>query len=154
MRILLKNFYNSFMHFFLLLNICTMRDKQIRKSMSIKKQHGLHSVLNYSCPVILLKVSLGANVQFEMFHVTPCFFDSFLNPSDMPFSTSKIHFKIGLLSIWGHVYFNRRVSLKFYKIQKTTCWRINISKSQHTERYLESKPFAVVLIHRKRELRF
>lgn len=34
-RILLKNVYNSFMHF-LLLNICTMRDKQIRKSMSIK----------------------------------------------------------------------------------------------------------------------
>lgn len=121
------------MHF-LLLNICTMRDKQIRKSMSIKKQHGLHSVWNYSRPVILLKVSLGANVQFEMFYVTPCFFDSFLNPSDMPFSTSKIHFKIGLLNIWGHVYFSRRVSLKFYEIQKTTCWRINISKSQHTER--------------------
>lgn len=99
-------------------------------------------------------VSIGANVQFEMFIVTPCFSDSFLNPSDMPFSTSKVHFKIGLLSIWGHVYFIRRVSLKLYKIQKTTCWRINISKSQHTERYLESKAFAVVLIHRKRVLCF
>jgi len=44
-------------------------------------------------------VSIGANVQFEMFNVTPCFSDSFLNPSDMPFSTSKVHFKIGLLSI-------------------------------------------------------
>lgn len=115
----------------------------IRKSTLNKRQCGLHNILNYFLPVISLKVSLGANVQFEKVHVTPCFFDSFPNPSDMPFWTSKIHFKIGLLSIWGHVYFYRHVSLNFYKIHKTTCWRINISNSQHTERYLESKPFAV-----------
>jgi len=34
-------------------------------------------------------VSIGANVQFEMFNVTPCFSDSFLNPSDMPFQHQK-----------------------------------------------------------------
>lgn len=70
------------MRILLLIHLCIFTSQHlhdevqtnIRKSMSIKRQHGLHGVLNYSRPVILLKVSLGANVQFEMVCVTSCFF--------------------------------------------------------------------------------